>query len=407
MNFDILHIILAVVTLLAGVFAFAYYNFIKNKSKTVDRQIEKIKQAFEKDIEEKNLEVNRLNLIVNDYKKQLYKGKQKFKDTHPASTIPENNKNENAKDVDYELKNLAQQKRELEKEKQKFQDKNKKLWEQSIAIHKEKERIDGLKREIERKHKEVTDSIKYAQRIQSALLPSIDVLKELLYEHFIFWRPRDIVSGDFYWIKKIQNKVIIVVADCTGHGVPGAFVSMLGISFLNEIISSKRAAEGFTAASIIEDLRTKVKISLSQKGDEKEQKDGMDMALCVIDTGDLTMEYAGANNPLYLIRKGELQITKATKNPVGIYVREKPFENHVFQLERNDHLYLFSDGYVDQFGGGVKGQKFKSSRFKKLINEIYHKSMTEQYEIIERTFYEWKGERYPQLDDVLVMGIKI
>ncbi|NOZ45870.1 MAG: tetratricopeptide repeat protein [Chlorobi bacterium] len=260
----------------------------------------------------------------------------------------------------------------------------------------------------------ITDSINYASKIQSAILPSKKQIDKLLPDYFILYKPRDIVSGDFYWIKKIKNQLIIAVADCTGHGVPGAFMSMLGISFLNEIVRKKEVAKPSAA---LEELRKQVKISLKQipeggnvSGNSKEYslsnvRDGMDIALCTIDTKSLIMEYSGANNPLYLIRDNELKEIKPTNNPIGIYIREIDFENREIQLYPNDVLYLFTDGYADQFGG-TKNNKFYSSRFKNLLLNNYKKPMTEQKIILEENFADWKGNNF-QVDDILVVGIRI
>ena len=304
------------------------------------------------------------------------------------------------------------------------------------ASKKEKERLEELvkerteeielskkkieeQRDIAYKHrKEILDSISYAQKIQQAVLPSSQLADDILLEHFIFYRPRDIVSGDFYWMKKLNNFVAVVAADCTGHGVPGAFMSMLGSSFLNEIVT-RRSLD--SAAQILNRLRAKVKKSLHQEGKEGEQKDGMDIALLIIDNETLELQYAGAYNPLYIIRpkagvnvvdenldvdsRFELIHLKADRQPIGIHLAEKEFTNHKFQLENGDSLYSFSDGYVDQFGGET-GEKFKTKRFKELLMSVQGKPMHEQKKVLEQAFVKWKRD-LAQIDDVLVMGIKV
>lgn len=250
---------------------------------------------------------------------------------------------------------------------------------------------------------EITDSIKYAKRIQSAILPKESYIQNLLKDYFVFYKPRDIVSGDYYWMAEKDNKAIIVAADCTGHGVPGAFVSMLGVSFLNEIVNKKEVID---AATILNELRKSVKETLGQTGKDGEAKDGMDIALCIIDFQSNVLQYAGAYNPLYIIRNAELIEIKADKMPIGIYIVEKEsFTNHKVELEKDDCIYLFSDGFVDQFGG-EKGGKFKTKPFKNLLIENATKPMNEQYSLLDETFNNWKKE-YEQVDDVTIIGIRI
>lgn len=259
------------------------------------------------------------------------------------------------------------------------------------------------KAEIEKQKEEITDSIKYAQRIQQAVVPSSERAQEILPEHFILWRPRDIVSGDFWWMTEKAGKIVIVAADCTGHGVPGAFMSMLGVSFLNEIVNRQETP---VANLILNDLRTSVKTTLKQTGKEGEAKDGMDMALVILDKEKKIIQYSGAYNPLYLIREGEIIETKADKNPIGIYIKEKEsFTNHDIQLQEGDTFYIFSDGFVDQFGG-EKNMKFKSRRFKELLITLQEKSLLEQKEILDVTVDEWRGE-IPQVDDIIIVGVRV
>ncbi len=256
---------------------------------------------------------------------------------------------------------------------------------------------------IERQKDEITDSIKYAKRIQTAILPSEEMSHELLPEHFIYFRPRDIVSGDYYWMTKIENKVIFTAADCTGHGVPGAFMSMLGVSFLNEIVSKGNNLEPHI---ILNELRRYVKNTLGQTGKEGEAKDGMDIAMCVLDTDTMKLQYAGAYNPLYICRTGELLEYKADRMPIGIYIREKEsFTLHEIDLQKGDTFYIFSDGFVDQFGG-ENGGKFKAKPFKKLLLSIQEQSMQEQYLTLDRTMTEWRGEM-EQIDDIIVIGVRV
>ena len=303
---------------------------------------------------------------------------------------------------------LRVQKEEIIVQRDNLKDLNKELEQQKEEITAQRDEIHSANGHlqtantlIEKKNENITSSIRYAMQIQQAALPSPDLMQELLPKHFILYKPRDIVSGDFYWIKHVGDNIIVAAADCTGHGVPGAFVSMLGISLLNEISLRKDVK---TAAEILEAMRAQIKLLLKQTGKISDQKDGMDMALCMINTKSNVIQYAGANNPLYLIRNNELQTIKATKNPIGIYPVEKPFQNHELKVEQNDMIYMFSDGYVDQFGG-PKDDKFKTKRFKEKLMEINTKSPAEQQVILDYTIEDWKGSTN-QLDDILVMGIR-
>ena len=255
---------------------------------------------------------------------------------------------------------------------------------------------------ISEQKQEITDSIKYAYRIQSAVIPSDDFISQILTDYFILYKPRDIVSGDFYWIGQQAGKIIIMAADCTGHGVPGAFMSMLGVAFLNEIVNKQELTN---PAEILNNLRLKVIDALKQEGREGESKDGMDVAAFTLDPENNTIEFAGANNPLYLIQNNELVETKGNKMPVAIYEKMDPFVSHQFKVNKGDSLYIFSDGFADQFGG-PKGKKFKYKTFKDLLVELQNHPMKKQYEILNARFEEWRGE-YEQVDDVLVIGIRI
>jgi len=260
---------------------------------------------------------------------------------------------------------------------------------------------------IAHQNKEITDSIIYARRIQNAVLPAPKALMEYL-EMYIFYRPRDIVSGDFYWMSKKDDKLIIVAADCTGHGVPGAFMSMLGVAFLNEIINRE---DELYANEILNKLRDNVISSLNQAGRMEEEsehtKDGMDIALCVIDYPSMTLQYAGAYNPLLLIRNKELIEIKADKMPVAYsdYHGEKKFTNNLIPLFTADCIYMFSDGYADQFDGNDE-KKYSRARLKSKLLEVNELPMKEQEKIMAQSYDEWKGVN-KQIDDVLLIGIRI
>ncbi len=275
-----------------------------------------------------------------------------------------------------------------------------------ILEQKVKERtktIEEQKDHILKQNEEITDSIQYAKRIQTAVLPSVEKLDRTLPDYFVLFRPRDIVSGDFYWMAEKDDKIIIVAADCTGHGVPGAFMSMLGVSFLNEIVNKGQINQ---ANKILNQLRAHVKETLSQTGKEGEAKDGMDISLLMFDFKKNIVQYSGAYNPLYLVRNGELIETKADKMPIGIHIAEKDsFTNNEIKLKKGDTLYIFSDGFIDQFGGDA-GRKFMAKPFKKLLAEIQTSPMDEQKFILNETFDAWRGE-YNQIDDVIIIGIRI
>ncbi len=273
----------------------------------------------------------------------------------------------------------------------------------NAILQQQNDEISKQKEQIEEQSEEIKDSIKYASRIQRAVLPPVDLYEKLFSDYFILFRPRDIVSGDFYWMAEKNEMQYIVAADCTGHGVPGAFMSMLGISFLNEIINKESIDN---AADILNDLREHIIHALRQTGKANEAKDGMDIAISVIDKKNMKIQFAGAYNPLYLIRDGELKQFKADKMPIGIYFREnKPFTNTIIDIQPNDNIYMFSDGFVDQFGG-AKGRKFMSKRFKELLLSIADEPLKKQGNILDVKLDMWREER-PQIDDVLVLGIKI
>lgn len=254
---------------------------------------------------------------------------------------------------------------------------------------------------------EIVDSITYAQKIQAAMLPPETYFSELINENFILYRPRDIVSGDFYWIKQVNQSIILAAADCTGHGVPGALMSMLGMSFLDEIVQRREITQ---ANQVLNELRSQIKHSLRQHGYEDESRDGIDIALLVLDVKTKMIQYAGARNPLYLVRDvqglPELEVIKADPMPLGYYpAKDKSFTNHDIQLESEDTIYLFSDGYVDQ-KGGKDNKKFLSKNFKKLLVDINEQAMHIQKEILDKTLTDWMGDN-SQMDDVLVIGVRV
>jgi serine phosphatase RsbU (regulator of sigma subunit) len=257
---------------------------------------------------------------------------------------------------------------------------------------------------IEENHREITASINYASRIQKAILPDPREIPWLAKNSFFMYLPRDIVSGDFYWFTELNNnKLILVAADCTGHGVPGSLMSMLGISFLEEIINKREITE---PGYILDELRKEVQRALHQKGEREEARDGMDISLCVIDRSNKTIQYSGAYNNLYLIRNDELIEYHADRMPIGIYdLGDKNFSSHDIPYLSADIIYMYSDGYSDQFGG-QESKKLKSAALKRLLLEIHKQPIKQQKLKLESEFFRWKGKN-PQTDDVLIVGLKL
>jgi serine phosphatase RsbU (regulator of sigma subunit) len=246
-------------------------------------------------------------------------------------------------------------------------------------------------------------SLRYAGMIQHALMPDPDNLKGFIRDFFILFLPRDIVSGDFYYTFRSRQKICIAAGDCTGHRVPGALMSILGISFLNEIMQT---CGSLKANRVLNLMREKVMKALNQKGDESVTKDSIDIGLCLIDCTTGSMDFSGANRPLYMCRNGDLTEFKADNMTIGVApVMEKSFTNHTITTTPGDTFYIFSDGFCDQFGE-LTDKKFKYYRFRQLIESVQGLSMTKQKNVLERTFMEWKG-RTQQIDDVIVFGFQI
>ncbi len=308
-------------------------------------------------------------------------------------------------------------------------EKNEELNQLVEEVTAQKDEIETQREKLIDINSEITQSIAYAEQIQNSILPKKEILAQTLSDNFIFFKPKDIVSGDFYWFTKVDNKLIITIVDCTGHGVPGAFMSMLGASLLREIIIKEKVTE---PAQILNILRTEVISALQQKGTIGEQKDGMDMALITLNLDTLEMQYAGANNPLYIISNSELQISgeenstniklfdssksknkkskllfevKPDKMPISHFVRMNSFKTKTIQLAKGDSIYLFSDGYPDQFGG-AKNRKFKYKPFKQLFIDIVDKPMHEQKTILKDIISNWQGNN-AQVDDITIIGLKI
>lgn len=271
-----------------------------------------------------------------------------------------------------------------------------------LELAKSKEIIEEERNIVVEQKREITDSINYARRIQRAFIPTESDFNSCFTDSFVLFKPKDIVSGDFYWMHKKNEKIYYATGDCTGHGVPGGFMTMLGLSFLEEIIDSKSSDN---PAVVLDLLRDKIINTLKQGASSEENKDGMDIVLCCVDTKTRSLTYAAANNSFYIVRGGALIDLKADKQPCGFFQDPKPFTSNEFKIEPGDCIYTFTDGYADQFGG-PKGKKFRYKQFEGLLMENYQKPFTHQKEILSSAFEKWKGS-LEQVDDVLVIGVKI
>jgi ligand-binding sensor domain-containing protein/serine phosphatase RsbU (regulator of sigma subunit) len=309
----------------------------------------------------------------------------------------------------YKVKKLQRDKEHLELEVKK---RTKVIQEQVEEIQSQVEKIEVQRDEIMQKNKSITDSINYARRIQDAVLPLKSFFDTLSPEIFIFFKPKDIVSGDFYWFFKKNQLLYITAADCTGHGVPGAFMSMLGVTLLNEIITKEKSIH---ANEVLNLLRIKIKSALQQSGKAGEQQDGMDIAFCILDMETLKLQFAGAHNPLWILKNDvdrvnndperQFLIIPADNMPIGVHPKENDFKNHEMQLEIGDLFYIFTDGFHSQFGG-EKGCKLKTKNFQQLLlkNSVY--SMEKQNEMLQEDLLKWQGEN-EQVDDMLIIGVKV
>ena len=356
-------------------------------SRRIARASEKIKDRYKSEIKNFESDIDRLNYLL-----------QEKKETQTPTT-------QSQRDIKKLPDNFILEQKKLEQDKEEIVLKNKKLWEMSLLIQKEKNHIQLLKNDIENKHRNITDSITYAKRIQDAVLPQTDVLKGLS-GYFLFWLPKETVSGDFYWMKRQGDLLAFTVADCTGHGVPGAFMSMLGVTFLNEVCTDLN--EETMPSEILETMRELIITTLKQDNSSPlEPKDGMDMSFCILNLKTKHLKFSGANNPMYLVRGGELTEYKAVKNPIGLYPRMKPFENQEIQAEEGDFIYMFSDGFADQFNGET-GKKVSYGRLKSLLTDINNETQdpAKQQEKLLEFITSWRGS-FAQMDDILIGGYRI
>ena len=288
---------------------------------------------------------------------------------------------------------LAENERSLER----------KVTERTEEVVRQKSEIENKNEELQILYKQVTDSIHYAKRIQEAILPPNNIIEQILPNSFVLFKPKDIVSGDFYWIEKKNNLTYFAAVDCTGHGVPGAFMSLVGHNILKDIISNTNVIK---PSEILDKLREGVINTLHVSNSGNQSKDGMDITLCCINFDTLELQFAAAYNPLCIVRNNELIIHNANKFPIGAFIGEKEnFDNITIQLQKNDQLYIYSDGFADQFGG-PRGKKFMVGNFRKLLTNISNNPKKEQMNILTNTLSEWQGD-LEQVDDVLIIGLKV
>ncbi len=279
----------------------------------------------------------------------------------------------------------------------------KKVKERTEEVVRQKDEIDQQKSKLEELYNDVTDSIRYAKRLQDSILPPENIMKKWFPLSFVLFKPKDIVSGDFYWMHKIGNKHLFAAVDCTGHGVPGAFMSLVGANGLNGAIKEHKLND---PGMILDDLNAYSHESLNKEGDENAVRDGMDISLCAIDYKNMQLDYAGAYNPLYIIRNGEILITKGDKFAIGSFEPGvKNFNTQTIPLEKGDLIYVFSDGYADQFGG-LKGKKFMYRQFRETLLSIKDLTMDEQRSLLDQKIEAWKGS-FEQVDDILIIGVRI
>ena len=315
---------------------------------------------------------------------------------------------------------LNEQNQQLERQQSEILEQNKLLNQKTEEIQAQRDEIEGQRNYLSSQNKiisnanrQITDSILYAKKIQEAAVPSQDMMNGFFGDCLVFWRPLNIVSGDFYWAVQVGNYKFLAVADCTGHGVPGAFMSMLGITLLNDIVMHENVAK-LTASRVLDSLRAKLKEALRQTGRPGEAADGIDLAFCIFNTKSMQMQYAGAFRPLIIVRNGEIIEYKADKMPCGVYINESPrFTNNIVDLQSGDVLYMYSDGIADQFSGGPDLRKFTIRRMKEMLVEVHQKPFDQQKLLIAKTIDDWRkppakiGKQSAQVDDMLLIGLRI
>ena len=298
---------------------------------------------------------------------------------------------------------LKEQKREILNKNEELRQYQEEILAQRDEIHKQKQLATNQRDEISRKNDEILSSIEYARHIQTALLPPQTFFQDLLPAYFIFYKPKDIVSGDFYWIRQKNNKIYVAVADCTGHGVPGAFMSLLGLTLLNEVANEVDSEK--SPGKFLNILREKLINSMHQR-DKSNARDGIEIALCIFDFENMKVHYSGAYNPLYIIRDNNLIETKADRMAIcNNPNKRKDFTSHEISLQKGDVAYLFTDGFVDQVNETTH-KKYRKDRFKETLLSINQEEMHVQRAKLEKSLLQWKGN-YEQIDDILILGIGV
>jgi serine phosphatase RsbU (regulator of sigma subunit) len=278
-----------------------------------------------------------------------------------------------------------------------------KVKERTEEVVKQKDEIDSQRAKLEELYTDVTDSIRYAKRLQDSILPPERILKRYFPSSFVLFKPKDIVSGDFYWISKYKSELMFASVDCTGHGVPGAFMSLVGANGLNSAVNEHKLAD---PGKILDDLNKYASESLNKGDDENAVRDGMDITLCCLNKKEMKLRFAGAYNPLYLIRDKELEIIKTDKFAIGSFKPgEKNFNTYEIDVKKGDKIYVFSDGYPDQFGG-LKGKKFMYKQFKETLLTTVNESMETQKLLLDQKIEAWRGT-YEQVDDIVVFGVEV
>jgi serine phosphatase RsbU (regulator of sigma subunit) len=305
--------------------------------------------------------------------------------------------NELEEKVKQRTKEIQQQKEEISAQRDAIED-------QRNMLADKNQNLEDAYREIQAQKNHITDSIVYAKRIQNAILPTFERINSLVPNNFILYKPKDIVSGDFYWVAELDGKAVIAAVDCTGHGVPGAFMSIIGSNMLNAAIKTHKASN---ASEILDFLNFGVAHALRQEGVGKSGvKDGMDIALVVIDYKNMELDYAGAYNPLYIARQDDVEVIKADKFAIGSYYEspERKYTGHKIEMKENETYYIFSDGYADQFGG-EKGRKYMYKRFREYLLSISSNPLEEQRLLLDKEHINWMGKE-TQVDDIVIIGIK-
>lgn len=350
-------------------------------------------------------ELHKYQLLMNPF--AIYLGifaVALFNERHRFNEFYFKEKLEKEKNLTDELyKETAAQNEELQQQKEEILSINDQLEERKEELQINLEVISDLNNQLKKKNKAITASINYARRIQETILPSEGEMSALLKDYFILYKPSNIVSGDFYWIHVNGNYDILAAIDCTGHGVPGGFMSMLSYSLLNDVVQNNKIE---SAGHVLNLLKEKLTLSLHQSNEKFTQSDGLDISLCLFDKQRSKVQFAGAYMPLIIIRNHEIIQIKGDRMPIGRFFKEKPsFTNHEIAIEANDVFYLYSDGYHDQMGGPDK-KRFLTSRLKNRLLEVNQMPFDKQKAILDQTIEDWKGH-LDQIDDIMVLGFKV